>query len=299
MVFYQINDFGDGLFDVEVDKLVPARNILNPRINCFRHPLIGETPISAFAYSGAMGSNIQAGSARFFSNMSRPSGVLTTPKPLTAKQLDELKERWGAATKGEFAGGTPVLHSDLKWEQITMSATDAEMIAAYKLSVSDIAMAYRIPLYMLGDMSKATFRNVETLFRVFYTSSLRFYLEHLENNLNSLFELDGNTEYLEFDIESGLLRGDLESRMNALTKGVQGGILTPNEARISQELPPVEGGDYAFLQRQMAPIKNLIEMPEPVVAVPAANDEEPDSGRRRTGATIGGNRESEGTAGSA
>lgn len=257
-VFYSISDFGDGLFETDVAKLVPSRNIFNPRINCNRHPLIGETPIAAYAFSGAMGSNIQRSAARFFNNMSRPSGVLTTPKPLNQKQLDELKTRWGDATRGDYSGGTPVLHSGLKWEQITMSATDSQMIATYNLSVSDIAMAYRIPLYMLGDMSKATFRNVETLFRVFYTGTLRFYLEHLENNLNRLFELNGITEYLQFDIEEGLLRGDLESRMSALSKGVQGGILTPNEARRTQELPPVEGGDFAFLQRQMAPIKNLL-----------------------------------------
>jgi len=259
-VFYSMGDFGDGLF--RPDRVLPASEVFNPRINCNKHPLVGETPIAAVVYAGATGNSIQRSIARFFGNMARPSGVLTTPKPLTKKQIDELRDQWAAVSQGAAMGQTPVLHSDLKWEQITMSATDAEVIASYNLAVSDIAMAYRVPLFMLGDLSKATFRNVETLMRLFYTSSLRFYLEHLENALNQLFQLDGENEYLEFDIESGLLRGDLESRMTALSKGVQGGVITPNEARRREELPPVEGGDEAFLQRQMVPISLITQIIE-------------------------------------
>jgi HK97 family phage portal protein len=257
-IFYQIGGFGDGLFKPE--NVIPSINVFHPRINCNRHPLIGETPITALSFSANTGSAIQRSIARFFSNMSRPSGVLTTPKPLTKKQIDELRDQWNSVTAGKSIGATPVLHSDLKWEQVSMTATDAEVIKSYELSVHDIAMAYRIPLFMLGDLSKASFRNVETLMRIFYTSSLRFYLEHLENHLNILFELDGTNEYLEFDIEGGLLRGDLESRVNALTKGVQGGVYVPNEARRMLELPPVKGGDEAYLQRQMVPISVIAEL---------------------------------------
>jgi HK97 family phage portal protein len=285
-VFYQTSDFGDGLIDLTTT--LPARNVLNPRINCTRHPLIGETPITAFASSVVAGAALQRSVARFFTNAARPSGVLTTPKTLTKPQIEELRDVWNRVTAGDNAGGTPVLHSELKWEQITMNATDAETIASYQLTVADVAMAYRIPLFMLGDMSKATFRNVESLMRVFYTSSLRFYLEHLENALNRLFELDGVSEYVEFDIEAGLLRGDFEQRMNGLTKGVQGGIFSPNEAREREELPPKSGGDEIYLQRQMVPVSVIEGMlraeiargqaPPPAPAEPAPDDDEAGDG---------------------
>lgn len=261
-VFYSVGGFDEHLFRFNADKIVPANRIFHPRINCNRHPLIGETPISAFVYAGATGSFIQRASSKFFSNAARPSGVLSTPKPLTAKQLDELRERWAAVTKGDSIGGTPVLHSDLKWQQVTMSASDAEVIATYNLSVSDISMAYRLPLFMLGDVSKAPFKYVETLMRVFYTGCLRFYLEHLEKSLNRLFGFDIEREYLEFDIESGLLRGDLEQRVMAYTKGIQGALFSPNEARRRMELPPATGGDDLFLQRQMVPISAIAQLLE-------------------------------------
>jgi HK97 family phage portal protein len=257
-IFYSIGNFGDKLIDV--NSVMPAERVFNPRVNCNRHPLIGESPISAFVNAAAAGSAVQAHSARFFANMSRPSGVLWTPKTLTSKQMDELRNRWKDVTTGSEIGGTPVLHSELKWEKITMSATDSEMIEAYRLTVADVAMAYRVPLFMLGDLSKATFRNVESLMRVFYTSSLRFYLEHLENELNRLFGLDGETEYLEFDIEAGLLRGDLQSRMESFAKGVQGGVITPNEARKREQLGPQAGGDKIFLQQQMIPVELITQL---------------------------------------
>lgn len=45
-VFYEIGGgFEDGLFRPE--RMVPAENILHVRINCNKHPLVGETPITA------------------------------------------------------------------------------------------------------------------------------------------------------------------------------------------------------------------------------------------------------------
>jgi len=254
-IFYRPGQFESGLFSVS--ELVHSTNVLHVRINCNRHPLVGETPIAAVNFAGLTGNAIQQQVARFFANLARPSGVLMTPKSLVKKQIDELRDQFEAVSTGVNIGRIPVLHSDLKWEAVTMSAQDAETIKAYELTIADIAMAYRVPLFMLGDMSKATFRNVETLMRLFYTSALRFYLEHIENALNALFEFDGEREYVEFDIESGLLRGDLRERIESYTKAVQGGLMTPNEARARESLPPVDGGDSLFLQRQMVPIDKI------------------------------------------
>jgi hypothetical protein len=75
--------------------------------------------------------------------------------------------------------------------------------------------------------------------------------------------------------------------MEALAKGVQGGVLTPNDARKREGLSPVDGGDEAFMQRQMVPVnllgdlaaadlKKLKEPPPPPPApVPPQLDGEP------------------------
>jgi HK97 family phage portal protein len=257
-VYYSISTYDTNL--AKVAPVVPAYYMFNPRINCFRHPLVGETPITAFVNAAVAGGAIQRAVSRFFLNQSRPSGVLMSPKPLTKVMVDQIRSQWNELTQGEAAGKTPLLPNDIKWQQITMSAADAQTIATYQLTVADIAMAYRVPLFMLGDLSKGSFNNVESMMRVFYTSSLRFYLEHLENALNALFELDGEQEYLEFDIETALQRGNLDARINALTKAIQGGIMSPNEARAREELAPLAGGEDLFMQRQMTPVPLLVEL---------------------------------------
>jgi len=277
-IFYDVGDFGDGLFAGGVRT--PARNVLALRINCRRHPLVGETPIQAYAASALTGSMIQTHSAQFFQNMGRPSGVIqmdTNLKPLQPTQRDKLASDWDKRTAEENIGKTPIMPPGYKWQAVTMSAVDAEIIDTYRMTVRDMAMAYRVPLYMLGDLEKATFRNTEQMFRTFYQSSLRFYLEHVEAALNRLFAFDGVREYVEFDIEGGLMRAELDTRMEAYAKGIQGGIFKPNEVRLREALPPVSGGDSVYVQQQMVPLEVAAKgppapAPPPAPAAPPAED---------------------------
>ena len=68
-----------------------------------------------------------------------------------------------------------------------------------------------------------------------------------------------NNEYVELDT-TALLRTNMEQRINSLAKAVQGGLMTPDEARQKEGLGPVEGGTEAFLQAQMVPVNYLAEM---------------------------------------
>jgi phage portal protein BeeE len=60
---------------------------------------------------------------------------------------------------------------------------------------------------------------------------------------------------VEFNVEA-ILRGDFLARMEGMSKAVASGLRTPNEARALDNLPPVEGGDVAYIQGAMMPLKN-------------------------------------------
>jgi len=272
-VFYQI---AHPIATGGASKTVPARDILHLRLFCTTHPLIGVTPLQACAWSVKQGSQIQQQSTRFFGNASRPSGLLTTPARLAPGQLKEIREQFEAGTAGPNAGRVGVVDQDLKWQPLTMSAVDAQLIEQYQLTVDDIARVYRVPLYMLGDLSKATFRNVESLQRAFVAQTLGFYLEHIEAALDLFFRLDGDSEWVEFDVEAGVQRAETRDRIEAYTKGVQGGIYTPNEARGREGLPPAEGGDELWAQSQMQPLSRLAAEPEPEPEPPPDPEPEPD-----------------------
>jgi hypothetical protein len=83
---------------------------------------------------------------------------------------------------------------------------------------------------------------------------LGFCLEHVEQAFDMLFDLRGQPdEYVEFSTDT-LLRSAHNIRIEALARGVQGGIYSPNEARNMESLDSVKDGDEPRVQQQVVPL---------------------------------------------
>ena len=192
------------------------------------------------------------------------------------EMIQRVKERFMSATTGENAGAPVVLTEGMEWKPMTMSAVDAELIASAKLSALQVAQVYGVPPFLLGDMTDAKYATVEAMLRHFHGTCLGFYMDHIASALTRFFELPPN-ESIELDYESVILRSvGLEDRMRAFKEGVQGGILTPNEARAKDRSPPVPFGDQVRLQQQMVPLSYgaMLQPPAPKPgAIPAGEVE--------------------------
>ena len=247
-IFYSISD--DLL--VDINNMVPQRDMLHIKLHTNRHPLIGDTPLTAAAYAGALGNSIQAHDLEFFNNMARPSGALSTDLVLTTEQMTSLRDAVKQQGVGENTGKIPILSGGLKYQQFTMSAVDAQVIETYNMTVRDIASVFRVPLPLINYLENATLSNVAELFRFWLANGLNFILDHIELSLNDIFDLPDD-ESFQFDTDY-LLRMDSKSRMETHKTAVQGGITTINEARKKEGLPPVENGDKPLVQQQMVPL---------------------------------------------
>jgi hypothetical protein len=126
------------------------------------------------------------------------------------------------------------------------------------MSIEDVGRCFGVPPPLYGDLSHATMTNVEATINFWLATDLGALLENLERSFDAGFNLPAD-EYIEFD-ESALLRMDYKLRIEAITKAIQGGIMSPNEARVSEGLPPVSGGETVFLQQQMVSIDMLAEL---------------------------------------
>jgi HK97 family phage portal protein len=276
-VFYAIGAGSDPLTpEPTVDRFLPARDVLHTRLHCPSHPLVGESPILAASLAiesaNAIGSHLSA----FFRNMTRPSGYLSSPKPLKSEQATQLREMWESAYSAENSGRVAVLFDGLEWKPMSITSVDAQLIESYKMTVEDVARVFRVPLAIIGVMGGATYSNTETLIRHWLASGLGYVIEHIELALDALFELPPE-EYIAFDVEY-LLRADFAARIEGLVKGVQGGLFSPNEAREKEGLPAVEHGDEPRLQAQVVPLSFAGKVPvapsapatpaEPVKATP-------------------------------
>ena len=237
---------------IDIDSMIPARDVLHVKMHTTSHPLVGVTPLVAATLSATTANSIQGHTNTFFKNMSRPSGVLSTDLMLTADQTKELRIRFNDVSQDLNTGGLPILTAGLKYQGVTMNAVDSAIIDTYNMTKSDIASIFRVPLALIGDMEKATFANTESLMKYWISSGLGFILEHIENSLHALFNLPP-TERINFDTEF-LLRADFKDRIEGYKVGVTGGIFTPNEIRVKEGFKKLEGGDNLFMQMQNTPI---------------------------------------------
>jgi HK97 family phage portal protein len=280
-IFYTLagNDVVDYMF--ETDQLtVPQRDVMHLRLNRGYHTLIGESPLLAAARDIAANDAMAAQQLQFYLNQARPSIVLSTDMILDGTQVQELRDRWDAQTRGAAAGGTPILTAGLKPQAVGGNVKDAEIADMFKMTRENIALAFRVPLGILG-IGGANAPDVEALNRAWLASGLGFLLNHLEEAFDALFELDGYPdEYVELDT-AALLRSAPKDEIEGLVRGVQGGIYSPNEARARVELPKVAYGDEPRVQQQVVPLSAAANIdkkptgPNPTNPNPPAPDAPP------------------------
>lgn len=245
-VFYQINP--DNMTGVDASVTVPTREVIHDRFNCLFHPLIGLSPIYAAGLAAMQGHHIQENSAHFFRNGSKPSGVIEVPGTITDENARKLKANWETGYTGENAGKTGLLSNGAKYNPISMSADDAKVVEQLQMSEKIVCSTFHVPAYKAGVGDLPSYDNIEALEQQYYSQCLQTLIESIELLLDEAFELEDDAG-TEFDV-SALLRMDSERRIKTLGEGVKNTILTPNEARRSENLPPVTGGDELYLQQQ-------------------------------------------------
>lgn len=249
-VYYQLSS--DYLAGLPTGATVPASEVIHDRGPTLFHPLCGVSPIFACGASATQGNRIQANSAKFFENMSRPSGHLTAPGTIDEVTELRLKKQFEENFAGGNLGKLLVTGDDLKYEPMTIPAEDAQLIEQLKWTVEDVARAFAMPLYKIGAGPVPTSNNVEALHGQYYTDCLQVYIEAIELALDEglgLTTVDGRVYGTELDLD-GLLRMDTATQFDMLAKGVSGALIMPNEARKRLNLPPVQGGNELFLQEQ-------------------------------------------------
>lgn len=285
-VFYELKT--DNLSKVEGDVIVPAREIIHDRMNCLFHPLVGVSPIYACGLAAMQGSAIQNGSTLFFSNGSKPGGVLTAPGAISDETATRLKAHWDANYSGENTGKVAVLGDGLKYEAMAMTASDSQLIEQLRWSGETVCSVFHMPAYKVGVGTTPTYANAEILNQIYYSDCLQSLIESAELCLDEGLELP--TPYgTEFDLD-GLLRMDTAALYKSNNDAVGGGWMKPNEARRRVDLPPVEGGDSPLIQQQNYSLAALARrdaqpdpfnapQPEPVSPSEPTDDELEDQAR--------------------
>lgn len=187
---------------------------------------------------------------KFFQSGGRPSLAIKSPGEFTVEQQNAFRDAWVTRY-----GGSPgvdaipfFLTEGLDVKELTLSATDAQLLESRQWQVVDIARAFGVPPFMIGEMGKATYNNTENLGADFVKYTLAPHLKRIKDELN--IKLFRTAQYFTEHNVDGLMRGDSKAR-SEFYKGALGGTqspgwMVPNEVRKLENLPPVEGGNKLY-----------------------------------------------------
>jgi HK97 family phage portal protein len=285
-VFYELSK--DTLSKQTADRVVvPAREIIHDRFNCLFHPLVGLSPLFAATLSASQGLKIQRSQNKFWQNGARPSGILTAPGDIKQETAEQLKTYWETNFSGNNVAKIAVLGDGLKYEPMTMTSVDAELVAQLGITGKEVCSVYHVPPYKAGVTDPPSYNNIEALDRAYYSQCLQRHFEDAELCLDeglALTEVQGKTIGVEFDLLD-LLRMDTATQIKTEGEAVKSGIKSPNEARKALNLGPTKGGEGPYLQQQNYSLEALAKRdaqedpfgtakPEPAAPPEPANDDE-------------------------
>ena len=206
--------------------------------------LLGLSPIDLARESLGMALAAQDYGARFFANDAKPTGGwIEFPgsfKDSEAKKV--FRESYQQAQSGANRGKVLVLENGMKFHEIGVTNRDAQFLELRKFQITDIARLFRVPPHMIADLDRATFSNIEQQSLEFVMHTMTPWAERWEASIESELMLDGEELEVEFDF-ANLMRGDAASRASYYQSGIQNGWLTRNEARIAENLNPLDGLD--------------------------------------------------------
>lgn len=269
-VFYQLVE--DELAQVHESVVVPAREIIHDVCCPLFHPLCGVSPIYAAGWPAIQGLVIRKAQEKFFSNGSRPGGVLSAPGSISKDTAERLKETWETNFTGDNMGKIAVLGDGLKYEAMAMTAEQSQLVEQLRMTDEDIAKCFHMPRHKVGIGPDPTYNNIEALNQQYYTDCLQKHIEKIELKLDEglgLTSLVGQRLGVEFDLD-GLLRMDTMTKLNAAEKAVKSGLAVNEVRRRYHDAGPVEGGEQPFLQEQNWPIRLLAARELPSERPPTA-----------------------------
>lgn len=258
----KLNNFGkkeyhvvyfDGKKEILTDKEIW-------HVKLFGSGLVGMSPMAYGARSIGIGLATDDKVGRVMENGAKPSGTLSTEKSLKKEQRQALREEMNELVSGDD-WFLPVLEGGLKFEQISLTPEDIELLETRRFTVEEICRFYGVPSVLVNDTNGSTTwgSGIGELVEAFYKFGLRPYFERIEESarLNLLDRVDWDTYEFEFKVKD-LLRASLTTRITNNRVRIESAQSTINEVRIEEGYAPIDGGDNLMLAANLITLDRVI-----------------------------------------
>lgn len=227
-------------------ELVKARDIWHERQHTVAGLPVGLSPITYAALALAAGINAQRFAVEWFQNGAVPSAILkNAEKTLTEEQADRAKRRFKAAIAN---GDMFVTGKDWTYSAVQAKAAEAQFLEQMRATAQDLCRYMGVP----GDLIDVSVDSATINYANITQRNLQLLVMHLgpaiKRREDALSAVVPGKRYVKLN-RSAILAMDEETRAKVLKDRIAARVITPDEARALEDLPPLTDRDYAQFEK--------------------------------------------------
>jgi len=228
---------GQLVYDVQgYDKPLLASEVLHFK-NFSHNGITGVGVITYAAQQLNLAIEVQTFTATNFENKGVRQGVIETDKVVSSGK-EKIIGGWKTAMQEKSPDRIVVLDDGLKFKPINITPQEAQIIEQSRFSVEDIARWLNIAPHKIKSLQQSTNNNIEQQSLDHVSDTIQPYVTNWEQEY--AMKLFNDTEkksgfYVRGNIDV-LLRADIKSRGEYLSKMVSSGIFNRNEARRKEDM---------------------------------------------------------------
>lgn len=189
---------------------------------------------------------IQGFASQYFSTNGNIKLWMKHPGPIIGnKQVQQQLSDAYAGKLGPNANGVPIIGDGMDVKELKGSnLSESQAIEARKYQFTEVCAIFGVPPSLVGAESQARYQSPEMMMTEYVQGCLQPWVQKLEQELTRklLYESEKKNTYVRCMLQ-GLMRGDMKARSEYYRNMVGGGIMTPDESRALEELPPIAGGN--------------------------------------------------------
>lgn len=214
----------------------------------------GINPIEVARQAIGLGMAAQSFGAKFFANGSVPDVVITVPGDPTDEQMKALARSFQASHSGRNSHLPAVVTNGGGISTLTIAPEHAQFLETRSFSAAEIAaQLYRVDPTWLGinqSGSSLTYSNTEQRGIDLVRWTLMPWMKRIERGITALLP---RPQYMKLNADE-FMRADLKGRYDAYAVGITSKFLLPDEARATEDLPPLPDGAGAKFAEPPAPV---------------------------------------------
>lgn len=171
------------------------------------------------------------------------------------EEQKQIRNKYLANYSGAENAGKPIVKTGkINFETLDSGVSDnrsAQLQENRTFQQEVIAQIFNIPIsYLTGN----NITDLEAVSTLFIAQAIKPLVDVFQESFNKLLSpAERQKYYIEFNYSS-LLKSSLQSKIDSYTKQLNNGVLSVNEIRAKENLPPVEAGNYNFIPANLMPL---------------------------------------------